>query len=183
MKCLLDMDGVIVDLVQGCCDKVGKPNPYYTLPKCNFAQGVTKTPALLGITPEEWLGTLTEDDWANFRPMHDAHLIVNLLEVTFEPENVCILSNPQGHPSITDRAMVGKLRWLKKHFPQFSDRFLFGPHKEFCANPNHVLIDDFELNVRVFRAHGGKALLLPRLWNKAHYQPTISTLNDFLKDL
>jgi hypothetical protein len=180
------MDGVLVNLVQGCCDKLGIENPYYdaTGKVVDAARGVYPTPKLLGLTEEEFLGGLDVDDWANCSPMDDAHLIVEMVEARFGKKNVCILSNPTGHESIIDQCMEGKLNWIRKHFPFYSNRFLFGPQKEFCAgNPNHVLIDDFEKNIKDFTGHEGRACLVPRPWNSQSRCNAVRTVRNFLEAL
>lgn len=167
-KILLDMDGVLANFVQGACDFLKVDNPY---------RGTFKERTLgsfdilehLGMSPGE------QDDfyddinnvpfWEHLGVLPEACAIVAEAEAAVGTKNVCLLSSP----SHMEFSMVGKVRWIRKHFPQFQDRYLFGKQKQFCADTvDHILIDDYEKNVDAFRAHGGQAFLVPRPWNKDH---------------
>lgn len=179
------MDGVIVNFVEGACNKLGRPNPYYDPAGqvVDTARGEFNVWKLLDVPIEVMLGGLTAEDWENLEPMPDAFDILTLVEDYFGKKNVCILSNPMAHPSVVADVMGAKHRCIKQHFPFYWNRFLFGPQKEFCANPNHVLIDDYDKNVDDFTKHGGKACLIPRPWNSASHKDTVDTLRDFLETL
>lgn len=157
MKCLLDMDGILMDFVSAA-SRVHNLGDIYANPKMYGVWDFAKhTP----LTPQQFWWPLGLDFWANLEPMQDAHEILELLHKYFNPDEICILSSP----CLNHECVPGKLRSITKHFPQFERRFLFGPRKEFCAHPGNVLIDDGDHNVDAFEAHGGKAILVPRIWN------------------
>ena len=58
--------------------------------------------------------------------------------------------------------------WIKINMPKFghNKQYLIGPAKHCCANPNTLLIDDYEINVDKFRERGGNAILFPQSWNR-----------------
>lgn len=62
---------------------------------------------------------------------------------------------------------TGSQLWIRKRLPDFffEGRYLIGPCKRACANPQSILIDDYEKHVDEFRANGGHAILFPTNWN------------------
>ena len=155
MKIFLDMDGAIVDFVGGACEYYGQPHH-----KRNWPPGQYDICKVLELSPKYFWDNLPPHFFYNLLPMHDAGRIVEF----FDTQYTCILSSPAGDPQIA----TDKIRWLAKYFPQFVKRFLLGPDKNFVAAPNHVLIDDSDKNVTEFRKAGGKAILVPRMWNSRH---------------
>lgn len=161
-RCLVDCDGVLVRFVEGACDLHRRPNPYDD--PANWGRyGVEE---LLGISRNDFFGPLGEDFWAGLRPTAECFEIVGAAEEVFGPENVCVMTSPVR----TAGCAEGKIRWLRRHLPQFSRRFLIGPEKQFAASPRAWLIDDSDENVDKFRRWGGNAYLVPRPWNSAHGQ-------------
>lgn len=156
MKILLDLDGVLVDLVKGLCDFVDKK-----LEKIPWPPGSYNCFKHIGIDPEEfWTKQSTPEFWANLPWMPDGKDIVNFLERKFGSKNICLLTSPGNAESVT-----GKIQWIEKHLPQYKRRYLIGPEKHFCSHSNSLLIDDCNENVVKFRQEGGDAILVPRLWN------------------
>lgn len=72
-----------------------------------------------------------------------------------------ILSSPSRSP----HACAGKLRWLKRHFGDTFDRYVFTPHKQYCAGKGNILIDDSVIQCTAFSIMGGQAILFPQPWN------------------
>lgn len=162
-QCLLDMDGVIADFMGQLCKYHNRPSPY--LDAANY--GVWDTETLWGITVKEFWAPIKEDSehfWKTIPKTPEADEIVRLATQYFGEENIAILTAP----SDDEGAVPGKRKWMKKHFPQFEKRMIFGSAKEFLAAPYRTLIDDRDKNVEAFRKAGGKAILLPRLWNSEH---------------
>ena len=162
MRCLLDLDGVLVDFVNGACRAHGRENPFYRY----GSAGEWEMATLWGISQDDfWLPLRSEEFWAGLFWTEDGSEILALVEQSFGTENVCLLSNPSGHPG----AAAGKIRWIGKYLPQYLDkRFLIGPAKEFCAGTNSVLIDDRAENIDDFERAGGGGILVPRAWNRQH---------------
>jgi len=166
MKCLLDLDGVLTDFVKGMCKAHNRPNPYEN--PDNF--GTFDMNKVWGISMEElWAPTRNVKYWAELEPMHDFHVIMEIVESFFGHENICLLSSPGNIADVsTTSAMKGKYIWILKHLPQYGTQYLLGPKKQWCASPDHVLVDDYDYNIEVFRQHGGRAVLVPRPWNKLY---------------
>lgn len=160
-RILLDMDGVLADFVGGACQIHSRDNPYQDV--CH--NGRYDIASILKMSNTEFWQPMGKDFWANLPLTAEALDLVDLVVGYFGLENVCILSSP----NLNHESMMGKLIWIERHLPQFRRQFLFGPRKQFCAAPNHVLIDDHDDNARNFTAAGGKGFLYPRPWNSAHH--------------
>ncbi len=162
-KVFLDMDGVLTNFVDACCEAHGKKSPYSD-PK---SFGIFNMEKLWNITVSEFwapLDKLGRPFWENMGKMPDADEIVKTLEEEFGRSNICILTSPSYDPG----CIPGKREWIKKHYPQFRNQILYGTAKRFLAGDNRVLVDDRDENVNSFVEHGGKAVLIPRLWNCNH---------------
>lgn len=160
MKVLLDLDGVLVDFIKGCCELHGRNDPYQD--KENH--GKFDLEKLFGIDSHQFWNGMEHDFWYNLQPMHDAFEIVEAIESVVSQKDICILSSPSMNPG----SMSGKIAWVERNLPAYRRSFLFGPKKEFCANPSHVLIDDYDKNTCRFSTAGGKTILVPRPWNSLH---------------
>lgn len=151
--CYLDMDGVLVDFVNGALREHG-----HTIPAGMVKWDFNKQ---LNIPDPEFWGPFGRSFWANLEWMREGQELLSELEALFTPEHIVILSTPCGTPGCAE----GKLDWIKKHLPKYKRQYLFGPAKHLCASPSHILIDDYDHNVDKFRTYGGKACLVPRSWN------------------
>jgi len=155
-KCFIDLDGVLADLHRATCERfditlVGVPRPV----SWNWIYERT------GLAEAELWDSLDTEFWANLPLTPEAGEILELAEARFS--QVCLLSNPMNKP----QAIVGKIRWIERHFPHLPH--LLGSCKHFCASDGAVLIDDHDDNVEAFCEAGGMGILLPRPWNKLHY--------------
>lgn len=161
--CLLDLHGLLSDIVSVLCRVHGRPNPYDD-PQHAGCYGVAK---IWGMTDTEVFAPMTESVWESASPCEDAHAIVELVLDHFGLENTVILSAP---PSVQNRGcMPGNEAWIARHFPQFIGRLQFGSQKHLCANEDAVLIDDYDANINAF--HGlrrATGILYPRPWNSRH---------------
>lgn len=161
MKVFLDMDGVIAAFNKGINEAFGLKVCPFTDP-INF--GVWDYCDILGVTTKVFWDHCTSELFEELDPTDDAHKIVNYLEKRFGRKNICILSSPPLNPE----SMVGKSRWLSKHFPQYERQFFFGTKKGFAAHAGSLLIDDADHNIKEFSEAGGQTFLYPRPWNKAY---------------
>ena len=160
-KCLLDMDGVLANFVAGMCSRHGRTSPY--LDPANFGNFEMAEP--WGMDQDTFWSVADLEFWVGLPVLDGAYALVAGLEHIFGRENICILSAP---PKESVDCVRGKLLWLKEHFGDYANSFLMGPKKEFCAAPNHLLVDDYDRNVDKFRAAGGSAVQVPRPWNRLH---------------
>lgn len=162
MKCLLDLDGVLVDTIEPIFGHLNLPN-FYNDPK-NY--GTYKC-----LEQHQW-DSVGPEFWANAGFMPDALTILHRVETVFGHENICLLTKPTGHPDCAG----GKIRWIQKNLPQYKDQYFVGSAKFVMAHPGIVLVDDHDANVDAFVEHGGKAVLLPRKWNRRYHMDTIESL-------
>jgi hypothetical protein len=149
-KCLLDLDGVLVDFVSGVFALRGLD--------INGSQDGIRWDF---IEDHEW-GLMGRSFFAGLRPTPFAFEIINAVETAFGSDNVCILTSPVKTPGCYE----GKLDWIRRYLPRFERRILVGAAKEFCANPNSVLVDDYDVNIDKFRRNGGTGILIPQPWNE-----------------
>jgi 5'(3')-deoxyribonucleotidase len=173
MKCLLDLDGVLVDFLTGACRLHNQPNPY-TDPNFHEFDFVHKFFDRDGnqMTQNLFYYPMNMYWWMDLPWTSDGKEILSTLESHFGKENICIISSP----CLTPGCMEGKLEWIKRKIPDYKRRFLFGPRKEFCAGPNTVLVDDRSENTLAFMANGGRTILVPRQWNCLHNQTYIGSV-------
>lgn len=148
---LLDMDGVLVNFIQGMIDSHGWDIEHDDVASWNFHYS-------LGLTDKEfWQPSYSTDWWLNLEPYPEAKQFWTSLswisDVVF-----CTSPNMADPTCASQKAM-----WLKKH--GFTGDYCIGPRKELLAG-NGILIDDSENNVAKFRQAGGRAILFPRPWNR-----------------
>lgn len=172
MKCFLDLDGVLVNFVGGACRKHRRPNPY-SRPE---SLGEWDCVKLIGMAEDDFWRPLDFHFWRLLDWMPDGREILDLVEDTFGPSNVCLLTSPADNFG----AVEGKRAWIKKHLPGYYRRTIFSSAKEFMAGPDRVLIDDYVVNVDRFTEAGGLAMLVPRPWNRRHNEPTLETIQSEL---
>ena len=173
-RLLLDLDGVLVKLSAGICRHYNKPWPY-----TENRQYPWKIAPEIGMTDPEVWDSLSYEFWRDLEPFPHMKEFVGLLEERFGAENICLLTAPiEGR-----HCMDGKRAWIRKHLPAYSQRFLIGTGKFFCAAPNHALIDDREKNVKLFKKAGGQALLVPAPWNHRFSEAPLEALKTWLKQV
>lgn len=157
-RLFLDIDGVLADFVSPAMEAHGKPFDVDTYPS-----GMWAIEDVLGVTPDAfWSKFDGYNFWRGLKVYDGAKAFVEELELTFGSKNICLLTSPSKHHD----CIRGKKDWIDEHFPQFKKQVLFGSAKYFCANPSAMLIDDNDNNCDLFEAAGGKAVRVPRPWNK-----------------
>ena len=160
MKILLDLDGVIVDFVEGACQ--AHHRRMYDEPLKEEEAGGYHIEKLWGISRNAFWKPMAEPEfWRKLDWMPDGREILEIVERAVGPENVCLLTSP----SVGSGPVVGKLDWIEKNMPAYEWRYLIGPVKDFCAGPDAILVDDSDGNVGSFAEAGGGTVLVPRPWN------------------
>lgn len=155
MKCLLDLDGVLVDFVVGACKFHKIENPYLN----ESFRGVWDFVEKLNIPANQFWSPLGEKFWSELDWLPDGQAILKLIESKFS--EVCLLTRP----CMTPGCASGKIKWINNNLPKYREKYLIGSGKEFCAHPGSVLVDDSDANIVKFVEHKGHGVLVPRIWN------------------
>lgn len=159
MKIMLDMDGVIVDFLGGAARAHNRPLPYSN-PKW---YGEWNTEKGWGITSEQFWKPINEDPnfWEHLEKTPEADQIVFACTNVVGMHNIAILTSPDR----SSNCFTGKVKWMKKNYPQLEGRMIFSRAKEFMSSPQRILVDDKDSNIENFRKEGGHGVLVPRVWN------------------
>lgn len=165
MIALVDMDGVLVDLVGGALKLF---NIEQTVEQfCANHLGDWHIDVRCGVPKHRFYESMTEEFWINLDWMPDGKEILRIVESTFGVENVYLWTSPIS----TDGCYDGKKKWVLRNMPtQYhrSGRLVVGAAKFLGACSKKILIDDSDHNIEAFREAGGHVCLVPRLWNVEH---------------
>lgn len=156
-RCLLDLDGVLVNFVHGAMKLHGRSDP--------FDEGFTEFEfnSHWGLSANTFFADMGRKFWRELEWMPDGKAIFKLIDNAFGPEHTCILTSP----IMTEGCLDGKMAWIKENLPRaYHRKFLIGPAKEFCAGADRVLVDDRNENIDSFVLAGGHGFLIPRPWNR-----------------
>ena len=161
MRCLIDMDGVVVDLLTGWVKRRGLtlPTPYPV--------GVQRFDLLFKdmTLTDPWDGC-DEKFWAELPLMPDAKLLVHSIVKLFGAANIFFVTSIVGPPA----SAAGKIHWLAKNFPGLSQQYFITSNRGQLANYETILVDDELPHIEDFASRGGKTVLYPTLWNSRHLQ-------------
>jgi FMN phosphatase YigB (HAD superfamily) len=165
-----DLDGVLADFVSGALRLHGRTD----FPYADIRWGIEEQ---LGIEPAKFWAPMGSEFWAGLPLYDDGHAAFSLVARTVGPENVALLSSPCETPGCLD----GKRAWVAKHLPEFRKRLFLGGAKHLFAGPGKVFVDDHDANVDAFRAAGGKAVQVPRPWNRRRDETLLDGRFDAVK--
>lgn len=156
---LLDLDGVLVDFVEGVCRLFGQ----------DVAALLARWPA--GDCYSFWHlldGNLTSRDvWAEINRAGDDFW--NGLQLY--PHASALLAHCERHADAVYFCSAGnprRITWLERWLGKRVTNYFFCHDKHLLAAPGRLLIDDHDETVEKFRAAGGDAILYPQLWNRRH---------------
>lgn len=154
---LLDMDGVVADFMGHALAYHGFDRE---LMMDKWPAGEWDAAKVLGITDKAfWAKIDSESFWDSVPSFKGAALFYERL-CTHAPVTFATT------PSYAAVCYSAKIRWLR--FFIGNVKVMMGHQKWLMAKPEHLLIDDNDDNVFKFRHGGGKAVLVPRLWNADH---------------
>lgn len=159
-RIFLDMDGVICDFNRGYLEHFGWTESCEAVRTWGWPVDKYKTENPGKTEGDFWreFGFLF---WAQLHKTKEANVILCLVK-KFRP--VILTTAALYSPGVYD----GKASWLRRHLPEYYNegRFLIGGTKHQLAGPDKLLIDDSEANCIDWCANGGKAIMVPRPWNK-----------------
>lgn len=163
-RLFLDMDGVLVDLLGGICQRLGRDRDELFPPGKRSPYGISRALGLKDLDTKalDLWHSLDRDFWAEMKPTEEAYKLAQLARDYFG-NNVYVLTLVV--PSFVGADVPsGKIDWLERYFPEFVDKTIITPDKSLCAHDS-MLIDDKDENVTAFADAGGISIQFPRLWN------------------
>lgn len=179
MKIILDMDGVLSNLVASVVDVFDIPESareFVDRWRRKFAGRYELLPRIYeairqDVRPREftaddlWNAVRAKgiDFWKEIAPYPWADDLWRGCEA-IAGDQVFIVSEPMP----TGDSVAGKALWLDEEFSIGPDRYMLGARKDLLAAPDRILVDDSDKNVAAFRAVGGHAILFPQPWNSNH---------------
>ncbi len=115
--------------------------------------------------PSFW-AWFNRQDWAGVPESPQFPWILEQCERLVGRENILIATSPTKDGACA----AGKVDWIRTHCPEWMHRnYAITPRKWFFGHdPHALLVDDNQDNCRLFRKCGGRALLVPRPWNRLH---------------
>ncbi len=155
---LIDMDGVLSDLLQQVCIFTGRD---YKAVCDNWVLGNYEIPEALNMPEGEFFGqTLcgNEDFWSTMPEMPHSDELLNWL--SDKKWYICT------SPTLNPECFSGKYKWLQKKFGAGFRKLVITPHKHVLATPNSILIDDSGFKCNLFEEKEGKTILYPTIFNK-----------------
>ena len=144
---LLDMDGVITDLVGRVKERLGEP-PYENTWNIHEWYDMEFN--------DFWDAVADDDFWNNLKGFEGWRDFYNEL---CRRDTVILCSTPSPSPY----SASGKLKWIYDNLGKDFKNYVLTPQKHLLDG---LLIDDYDGNVEQFRKWGGKAILVPRPYNK-----------------
>lgn len=166
MQVFLDLDGVLVDFIGGCCRLFGKELQPYPLGEWNFFH-------TWGLSEAEFYGEIRRAGsqfWADLDWTLDGEAILHCVEQyarQLGAEPVMFISSPTRAAD----SWAGKVDWVKRHIPGGGSRLILTHAKASVSGPGKLLIDDKPSNVRAWvnrYPRHASGVLLPRPWNEFH---------------
>ena len=169
---LLDLDDVLNSFTMHSLKLMGcpvGPFDYDKYPReCGY--DMVKAYNKLGpqkLTPDQFWRYLPTEVWWTAPMSHEAKVLLSWARAKVGDQNVFIATKPTRCPY----SASGKVLWIQSNLPSGMHRnYNITPHKHLMANEHTLLVDDSEKNVMKFVANGGRAILMPRPWNKAYDQ-------------
>jgi 5'(3')-deoxyribonucleotidase len=111
------------------------------------------------LTPAQFWDPLPFSFWKGLEMYEYADHFISMLE---EIGDVHLATSTTKSTS----CVAGKYSWIKANLPRFRKKFFIGASKHALAHSNAILIDDRDKNCEDFVVAGGRAILVPRPWNK-----------------
>ncbi len=173
----LDMDGVLTDWMGHVTTLFQIPADFYFQPGC-----WDTVPAMLDylkIHSSEYWKRQSPEFWATMPWTDYGQELLACCEANIGIDYCRVLSTPANGDSAS-----GKLWWLEYNMPYYIDKrnYHLTKHKHEIAGPNKLLLDDNDSNIRDWRMHGGKAILIPTKYNSKHMDLGIDSVKDEIRN-
>ena len=171
----LDIDDTLNSLTMPALNHVGCNVSSYPNPGSYDIVGIANSLLPEPLTVGQFWDRCDREFWVSLPKSVECEMITRFAGSVVGLENTCILTAPTLDPECAS----AKVEWIYRNLPENLHRqYLIGPRKFFCAHHQHLLIDDSDTNVRLFRKHGGHAILVPRPWNSLHGRDTNKHLTE-----
>ena len=166
----LDLDGVIVDLVKQVLRHHNKE-------ESDLKPNVYDLGISLDVNTNEMFSNWGSKVWSLLEPTLEKDSILELISQYYDKRKIIILTKLSNSASA-----AGKVSWVKKHLKDYT--FAITNNKCRFANQHALLIDDCDDEVNKFIACGGKAILIPRIWNSGDTDkfPLLTQLEEGLRE-
>jgi len=164
----LDLDGVIINWVEGVCNWYNIPYEPEKVTAWDIMPELTKTS-----TKDFWNNIKNKHFWQDLKTYPHADSFIKELK---ELGTVIIISSP-AHGCAGYRQ-----NWIQTYLPDFfyAGHYILTPSKWFCAHNNTILIDDSNNNCEKF-FNFGYAITYPQPWNKrGHLFTDIKEKNNYV---
>lgn len=150
---ILDLDGVIVDFVDGVRRRFGLPETW-TPTEWDFYENI-------GVDAADFYRRISDEEfWLNLEPYPWINWLID--NVQCHAGKMLFWTSP----ILSPHCHSAKARWFAKRFGESSlNLLIIGSHKHLAAKRDVVLIDDSDDNIAKFRKHGGLAITFPQPWN------------------
>ena len=184
----LDVDDVLADFMGGLHTALNISYNYFNYPykkgEWNILGYQIKRRHYLDclVTFEECNQCCTTSFWQYLKWMHDGRDILRAVLEKFHSEQIYLLTTPM--PNLESAS--GKMMWINDNLPVYlKHTIITQAPKYLLARPDTLLIDDKNENIDEFREAGGRALLVPRPWNRGYFHTdrTIKIVRGFLERL
>jgi hypothetical protein len=188
-KVFLDIDGVLNKFILYAMQKAGCDMPleheaYKPEWGWNMLLGI-KHYTGRDVSDDEFWRSMDKETWRTAPLSDECWPIIERCERLVGRANICLLTaTPHSKPDAWPQCVAGKLEWIHEQLPPWlHQQYLIGPLKQFVAQPDALLIDDGDHNIRDFVRHGGRAIRVPRPWNSDHDLPTLDVVTMRLDEL
>ncbi len=174
---MLDVDGVLANFRKGIHEAFNKPYDYPTLSKKWIFWDDWPD-----VTFEMVNVVCTFEFWQHLEWMHDGYNILRMITKKLDTKNIYLLTTPM--PNL--QSSTGKMLWVRDNLPVYLKRTIITQApKHLLARPDTLLIDDKDENIDGFVEAGGRGLLVPRPWNRAHSyaDQTVGVVKKFLENI
>lgn len=179
-RILLDMDGVLTDLVSAAFRLHDIPlDRGYPMGTYDIMEAAQRIKPEFNLSPRDFWDAMDHGFWAGMLAYSGYLTIVNKAVEAVGYENVFIATSPTLAPD----SASGKVEWIQNFMPwQLHRQYFITPRKYVLASKDTLLVDDSDDNCSKFKEGGGSAVLVPRPWNSRAAASAIS-LEVVLKEI